>query len=233
MPWLRASKTLNVVAMLRWAVLAIALLAPARRRSASDSTASTSSSCRSIPTARRRRGSRWRRRGAPARRRSRSCRSSGSAVRACRHRARQRHARRRAAARRSAMPVRSASRSWSSRMSGWREAGPAPSSRVTRTAGGSGSSATARRSLPIARIAAEEGAEALSIGTELKRPRSARNGGTSSPRCAPSFPGSLTYAAHNVEEAEAVPFWPQLDAIGVTLYPPLGEDARSRQAGAR
>jgi hypothetical protein len=30
--------------------------------------------------------------------------------------------------------------------------------------------------------------------------------------------------AHNVEEAEAVPFWDQLDAIGVTLYPPLGAD---------
>ncbi len=39
------------------------------------------------------------------------------------------------------------------------------------------------------------------------------------------FPGTLTYVAHNVEEAEAVPFWPLLDAIGVTLYPPLGEDA--------
>ena len=40
----------------------------------------------------------------------------------------------------------------------------------------------------------------------------------------PVFAGLLTYAAHNVEEAEAVPFWPQLDAIGVTLYPKLGDD---------
>jgi hypothetical protein len=27
-----------------------------------------------------------------------------------------------------------------------------------------------------------------------------------------------------VEEAETVPFWPLLDAIGVSLYPPLGAD---------
>jgi hypothetical protein len=39
------------------------------------------------------------------------------------------------------------------------------------------------------------------------------------------FPGLLTYSAHNVEEAETVPFWARLDWIGVTLYPPLGEDA--------
>jgi hypothetical protein len=38
--------------------------------------------------------------------------------------------------------------------------------------------------------------------------------------------------AHNVEEADDVPFWDRLDAIGVTLYPPLGADAdrNSRRA---
>jgi hypothetical protein len=39
------------------------------------------------------------------------------------------------------------------------------------------------------------------------------------------FSGTLLYVAHNVEEAEAVPFWHLLDAVGVTLYPPLGADA--------
>jgi hypothetical protein len=38
------------------------------------------------------------------------------------------------------------------------------------------------------------------------------------------FPRTLLYVAHNVEEAEAVPFWSKLDAIGVSLYPPLGAD---------
>jgi hypothetical protein len=78
--------------------------------------------------------------------------------------------------------------------------------------------------LPIARLAAEEGAEALSIGTELKRTthRVEWLGIIAAVRAV--FPGLLTYAAHNLGEAEAVPFWSRLDAIGVTLYPALGAD---------
>ena len=38
------------------------------------------------------------------------------------------------------------------------------------------------------------------------------------------FSGRLLYVAHNAEEAETVPFWDRLDAIGVSLYPPLGDD---------
>jgi hypothetical protein len=38
------------------------------------------------------------------------------------------------------------------------------------------------------------------------------------------FPRTLLYVAHNVDEAEIVPFWFLLDAIGVSLYPPLGAD---------
>ena len=34
----------------------------------------------------------------------------------------------------------------------------------------------------------------------------------------------LTYFAHNIEEAERIPFWARLDVIGITLYPPLGSD---------
>jgi hypothetical protein len=78
--------------------------------------------------------------------------------------------------------------------------------------------------LPIAQIAADEGAEALSIGTELAKTtqRAEWQGIVEAVRAV--FPGLLTYAAHNIEEAEAVPFWPRLDAIGVTLYPKLGEE---------
>lgn len=77
----------------------------------------------------------------------------------------------------------------------------------------------------IARVASEEGAAALSIGTELKlttrHPRwrdviAAARG---------AFAGTLLYVAHNADEAETVPFWPSLDAIGVSLYPPLGGDS--------
>ena len=76
----------------------------------------------------------------------------------------------------------------------------------------------------IASIAAEEGASALSIGTELAKTthRPEWSGLIATARAA--FPRTLVYIAHNADEAEIVPFWPQLDAIGVSLYPPLGDD---------
>jgi hypothetical protein len=76
----------------------------------------------------------------------------------------------------------------------------------------------------IARLAAEEKADVLAIGTELamttRRPEwldliaGARR----------RYSGTLLYVAHNADEAETVPFWSALDAIGVSLYPPLGAD---------
>jgi hypothetical protein len=78
--------------------------------------------------------------------------------------------------------------------------------------------------VPIARIAADEGAEALAIGTELEKTTARPEWQAIIDAVRPVFAGMLTYAAHNVEEAEEVPFWPRLDAIAVTLYPKLGED---------
>lgn len=76
----------------------------------------------------------------------------------------------------------------------------------------------------IARVAAEEKAEALAVGTELRsttqRPEWSGLIGTARG----VYAGRLLYMAHNIDEAEAVPFWDRLDAIGVTLYPPLGAD---------
>jgi hypothetical protein len=76
----------------------------------------------------------------------------------------------------------------------------------------------------IARIAAEESADALAIGTELVKTsrRPEWPGLIAAARAV--FPRTLLYVAHNVDEAEAVSFWPLLDAIGVSLYPPLGAD---------
>jgi hypothetical protein len=79
--------------------------------------------------------------------------------------------------------------------------------------------------MPIARLAADEGAEALSIGTELEKTTQRPEWRDVIAAVRPVFPGLLTYSAHNVEEAQSVPFWSQLDWIGVTLYPPLGEDS--------
>jgi hypothetical protein len=78
--------------------------------------------------------------------------------------------------------------------------------------------------VPIARVAAEEGAEALVIGTELQKTTRRPEWLDIIAAVRPVYAGLLTYAAHNVEEAQAVPFWSELDAIGVTLYPPLGGD---------
>ncbi|ABD08799.1 conserved hypothetical protein [Rhodopseudomonas palustris HaA2] len=76
----------------------------------------------------------------------------------------------------------------------------------------------------IARIAAEEGAERLAIGTELKKTSHRLEWIELIAAARRLFPGQLLYVAHNVEEAEAVTFWPMLDAVGVSLYPPLGAD---------
>lgn len=76
----------------------------------------------------------------------------------------------------------------------------------------------------IARIAAEEQADVLCIGTELAK-TTVRPEWESVIRTArAAFTGEITYAAHNVEEAEAVPFWNRLDTISITLYPSLGAD---------
>jgi hypothetical protein len=75
-----------------------------------------------------------------------------------------------------------------------------------------------------AEIAAEEGADGLAIGTELTKTSQRPEWFELIAAARAVFPRTLLYVAHNVEEAEAVPFWPLLDAIGVSLYPPLGDD---------
>ncbi|MCA0961129.1 hypothetical protein LCM15_02955 [Salipiger bermudensis] len=78
--------------------------------------------------------------------------------------------------------------------------------------------------LELAGIAQNEQAEVLVLGTELR-------GMSDGPRWAElikevrrSFSGRLTYVAHGADEAERVAFWPLLDAVAVSLYPPLGAD---------
>lgn len=78
--------------------------------------------------------------------------------------------------------------------------------------------------LHIATIAAQERADVLAVGTELARTTQRPEWRELIASLRTVFSGTLTYVAHNIEEAEAVPFWPQLDVIGVTLYPSLGVD---------
>jgi hypothetical protein len=76
----------------------------------------------------------------------------------------------------------------------------------------------------IARVAAAEGADALALGTELAKTTRRPEWIDLIAAVRATFPRTLTYVAHNLEEAEAVPFWDRLDAIGVSLYPALGVD---------
>jgi len=76
----------------------------------------------------------------------------------------------------------------------------------------------------IARIAKEERAEAFAIGTELDGTTQRAEWNALIDAVRKLYPGRLLYVAHNVEGVEKVPFWAQLDLIGVSLYPPLGAD---------
>jgi glycosyl hydrolase family 113 len=76
----------------------------------------------------------------------------------------------------------------------------------------------------IGQIAAEEHADILAIGTELAQTTHRPEWLDVIAAARAAFAGTLTYFAHNTEEAERVPFWAQLDIVGVTLYPSLGSD---------
>jgi hypothetical protein len=76
----------------------------------------------------------------------------------------------------------------------------------------------------ITRIAEEERAEAIAIGTELDATTQRTEWNALIGAARSLFSGRLLYVAHNIEGVEKVPFWDRLDLIGVTLYPPLGSD---------
>jgi hypothetical protein len=81
-----------------------------------------------------------------------------------------------------------------------------------------------REILHIAHIAAEEKADALAVGTELEKTIQRPEWDDLIGNVRGIYSGRLLYVAHSVEEAEKVPFWPKLDYVGVSLYPPLGAD---------
>lgn len=76
----------------------------------------------------------------------------------------------------------------------------------------------------IVRVAAEEKVAALVVGTELSKAVARPEWIDLIAGIRLAFSGSVLYVAHDVAEAEAVTFWDRLDAIGVSLYPPLGAD---------
>ena len=76
------------------------------------------------------------------------------------------------------------------------------------------------------KLAAEEGIEGLCLGTELdKTTVRAAEWRALIAEVRTLYPGLLTYAA-NWDRFESVPFWSELDAIGVNAYFPLSDAAR-------
>lgn len=69
----------------------------------------------------------------------------------------------------------------------------------------------------LARIAEAEKADAFAIGTELLQTSSQPQWSELITDTRRLYSGRLFYFAHNLEEAEKVPFWQRLDAIGITL----------------
>ena len=87
----------------------------------------------------------------------------------------------------------------------------------------------------IAQIADEQQAQAFAIGTELELTTQRPEWNELIDAVRAVYHRRLLYVAHNVEEAQAAAFWDRLDAVGVTLYPPLGadNDLRGRRAAMR
>ena len=81
-------------------------------------------------------------------------------------------------------------------------------------------------------IAAEEGADALAIGTELEKTTQRPEWRDVDRRGARGVSRPLTYAAHNVEEAETVPFWARLDADRRDALSAARRRRRPRRRGA-
>ncbi|MBT8233259.1 MAG: hypothetical protein HKO66_00975 [Saprospiraceae bacterium] len=80
--------------------------------------------------------------------------------------------------------------------------------------------------LTFAKIAESQGVEMLCVGTEFKKAVSARENYWRAliAKIRDLYSGLLTYSA-NWDEFESVPFWDDLDVIGVSAYFPLTETA--------
>jgi hypothetical protein len=76
----------------------------------------------------------------------------------------------------------------------------------------------------IARIADANHADSLAVGTELCGTTQRPEWNELIDAVRGIYHGHMLYVAHNIDEAETVPFWDRLDSIGVTLYPSLGDD---------
>lgn len=87
--------------------------------------------------------------------------------------------------------------------------------------------------LHYAKIAQNEGAEVLVIGTELRRTDHLPYWRQLIQAVRQVYGGRLTYAAHNQDGIVGFLHWDLLDEVGVTLYPPLGNSASQDEMKAK
>ncbi|MCC4616884.1 glycosidase-like protein [Xanthomonas campestris pv. asclepiadis] len=84
--------------------------------------------------------------------------------------------------------------------------------------------------LPLARLAEDEHAEALVIGTELRKLQDAPQWPGLVAEVRKVYRGKLLYVADGMEHAESFRYWSLFDAVGTSLYPRLSEAAATRTA---
>ncbi|MCE4369551.1 glycoside hydrolase family 113 [Xanthomonas hortorum] len=84
--------------------------------------------------------------------------------------------------------------------------------------------------LPLARLAEDEHAEALVIGTELRKLQDAPQWPGLVAEVRKVYRGKVLYVADGMEHAESFRYWALFDAVGTSLYPRLSEAAATRTA---
>ncbi|MDX6082475.1 glycosidase-like protein [Xanthomonas campestris pv. incanae] len=82
--------------------------------------------------------------------------------------------------------------------------------------------------LPLARLAEDEHAEALVIGTELRKLQDAPQWPGLVAEVRKVYRGKVLYVADGMEHAESFRYWALFDAVGTSLYPRLSEAAATR-----
>ena len=84
--------------------------------------------------------------------------------------------------------------------------------------------------MPLAQLAEDEHAEALVIGTELRKLQYAPQWPALVAAVRKVYRGKLLYVADGIEHAEGFRYWSLFDAVGTSLYPRLSEAATARTA---
>ncbi|MDQ6969430.1 MAG: hypothetical protein Q9M16_02845 [Mariprofundus sp.] len=85
----------------------------------------------------------------------------------------------------------------------------------------------------FARFAARYRVQSFVIGTELSQASDRVDWPQLIRKVRAVYAGKITYAAHNIEGVQAFPYWHELDAVALTLYPSLGHSGQYDEMQAK